>query len=186
MCLCILFVYRIFGTHSFLIWSMCHFNVATLLGRYFATSCTVSPSHDLELPFLFLWYMFNWTGWMQTNVVIWLHMFDFSCGMRCWSYVLGPCQFVDYFMFSEGTIHNPVFFLVTFRVVCLYLMTWTLVPVNNTLYSASHMFLMGITVLCVTPAKICPYLAVSGTCGNANFHSLVRIILPLFGIPTLI
>ena len=45
---------------------------------------------------------------------------------------------------------------------------------------------MDISELYVSPASICPSLAVSGSCGNANLHYLVGIILPQFGIPTVI
>ena len=54
-------IYAYYGSSSFmgffgrifsLTWSMCTFAVATLLGRYLVTSCTVSTCHDWKYHFL--------------------------------------------------------------------------------------------------------------------------------------
>ena len=45
----------------------------------------------------------------------------------------------------------------------------------------SHIFMIDISDLCVSPDMICPSLAVLESCRNANLHSLVYLIWPTFG-----
>ena len=51
---------------------------------------------------------------------------------------------------------------------------------------ASHILPTYFNELCVSPASIWTYLAVLLGFGNVNVHYLVDIILPPFGIPTVI
>ena len=57
---------------------------------------------------------------------------------------------------------------------------------NNALHIESNILTIDISEPCVSTARIWPCMAVSGSCGNANLHSLVCIIFPTFGSPTMI
>ena len=57
---------------------------------------------------------------------------------------------------------------------------------NISFHSESHIFLMDINEICVSPARIWPSLAVSGSFVNENLHSLVDIMLPPFRSTTVI
>ena len=90
-------------------------------------------------------------------------------------------------MFSKGTLHNTVVLsLVPVIIVFLYLIMRTFVDVKSDLHPASHILPMDISELCVNPSSIWPYLDVSGSFSNADLHSLVDIILPPSGIPTVV
>ena len=65
-------------------------------------------------------------------------------------------------------------------------MMLTFVYVKTNLHPVSHILPMDINELRVSPARIYPSLFVSGNCSNAKLHSLVNIILPPFGNPTVI
>ena len=66
------------------------------------------------------------------------------------------------------------------------LILWMFVYFNIDLHPASRILWMEISELCASPARICPCLAVSGSSGNANLHSLVDIVFPPFDIPTVV
>ena len=63
---------------------------------------------------------------------------------------------------------------------------WMFLYVNNALHHASNIFPVKISEVCVSPDRMCPSLAVSGSCGNVNLHYLVDIFFPPFGSTTLI
>ena len=58
------------------------------------------------------------------------------------------------------------------------------VCVNTDLHLASHIFLVDINEICVSPNRVWPYIILGSSCGNDNVHSLVDIIVPPFCIPT--
>ena len=65
-------------------------------------------------------------------------------------------------------------------------MMWEFVYLKTDLHPASHILPMDINELCASPYRILPSMSVLGSCGNANLHSLVDIILPPFGSLTMI
>ena len=58
--------------------------------------------------------------------------------------------------------------------------------VNNSFKPASQILPMDINKLCVGISEIFPSLYFWMICGNANAHSLVDVIFPPFGRPTMI
>ena len=57
---------------------------------------------------------------------------------------------------------------------------------NTAFHTVSLTLKMGVDKLCVSTSRIWTYLAVSGSCGNANLYSLVDIILSPFWSPNAI
>ena len=53
-------------------------------------------------------------------------------------------------------------------------------------YSEPQILPMEISEMCVSTDRIYPYMTVSGSCDNTNLHSLVDLIWPPFGSPTVI
>ena len=131
--------------------------------------------------FKFLWSMLIWLGSMIPHVGIWVNLFDLSCGMHCWYYVL--CSFqVVYCCFI--TVLSIVHFFFLFQLgLFLSLMMWICVCVNTDLHPASHILLMDINELCVIPSRIWTSPSVLGIFYNANIHSLFGIIFLHFGVP---
>ena len=90
-------------------------------------------------------------------------------------------------VFYKGTPHNPVSLsLVTVKRFFSSFMMWTFACVKTALYSASHILTMDSNYLCGSPDRIWTSLSFGGGCGNVNVHSLVDIIVPPFGMPTVI
>ena len=65
-------------------------------------------------------------------------------------------------------------------------MMCTFVYTNTDLHPTSHILLMDISELCVNSDSICPSMDVPVCYGNSNLHSLVDIVFPHFGSPTVI
>ena len=68
--------------------------------------------------------MLTFLGWMLLHVGIWLNMFDFSCGMHCWSYVMGYCQFVDYCFIFLILLFIVQLFCTLFLIKCFFRLLW--------------------------------------------------------------
>ena len=58
--------------------------------------------------------------------------------------------------------------------------------VNTAFHPASHIFLVDINELCVSPARIWTSIDFEGSWGNSNMHFLFDIIVPPFGRTTVI
>ena len=92
----IFFIYGICWLYIFLTWSMYHFSVVTILGRYLFTSFTVSLGHYWKYHFWIALTHVDLTGmnyatWSYLTKSVWC-----SCTMRYWYYVTYNCPYVDY------------------------------------------------------------------------------------------
>ena len=65
-------------------------------------------------------------------------------------------------------------------------MMWKCFFVNNTLHPESHILLIEINELCVSPDRIWPSINVLRNSGNVNVQYLVNRIVPIFCSPTVI
>ena len=105
----VLLIFRLGWTHVFLAFSIFIFSEATLLGRYFVTSWTVSPDHDWKYPFWISLIHFGLTGMNSyacryLNKYVWFVMW-YALLILCSGY-LPICEL----LYSKGTLHNQVFF----------------------------------------------------------------------------
>ena len=65
-------------------------------------------------------------------------------------------------------------------------MMWTFVFVKSNLHPESQSSPMDMSEIFVSLDIVCPSMEFPGSCGNANFHSMIDFVSPPFRSPTLI
>ena len=71
-------------------------------------------------------------------------------------------------------------------IICSSLMMCKFISMKTNLHPESKIPMMDINELCVSPDMIWTSIAVLGSWGNINVNYLVDIIVPPFGIPSVI
>ena len=152
---------------------MCPFAVVTLSWLYF-----LQVLQWVQAP----WYMFIWLERMLPHGGIWLIKFDFSCGMRCWSYGIYPCPIL---IFSPRVLSTIKYLCRLLQLRNFFILDDTEVCVcENCLAPSITHFRIDINKLCVSPDRILTSLDCLGSWGNTNVNDLFDLIVTPFGRTT--